>query len=199
MSTSTNPSTRTSTTGSRSTTTESTTDAPSSSTAGAATVPPNGSPASTETEPAAAQPQPGETPEETAEDSAEPQGGGNAEAAKYRRRLRETEAQVEELTAERDEATRALAELQDTIAAEALKDALTPRIPDEEMRRIVLDQVDLADFRTEAGTVDRQAVADYAQKFTPPISGWSFIAAGQDRDARANRAATSWSKLLGNG
>lgn len=199
MSTSTSPSTATSTTGSRSTTTESTTDGRWSSTAEAATAPPNDSPASEETETQQAEAQSEETSERAAEDAAETEGGGNAEAAKYRRRLRDTEARVEELITERDEATRALAALRDTIAAEALEDALQDRVVDEEMRRIVLDQVNLADFRTEAGTVDRRAVADYAQKFTPPVTGWTFTSAGQDRDARGLRSGTSWSKILGNG
>lgn len=137
--------------------------------------------------------------EETGEDAAESEGGGNAEAAKYRRRLRDTEAQVEQLTTERDEAAQALAELRDAIATEALEDALTPRIPDEEMRRIVMEHVHLADFQTEAGTVDRRAVAEYAQRFTPPVTGWSFVPTGYDRDARSTRSSTTWPKLLGGG
>lgn len=168
------------------TTEDSTPGVPSSSAVAADTAPQNATPTPEETEPQQSEEQPAET-----------EGGGNAEAARYRRRLRDTEAQVEQLTAERDEATRALAELRDAIATEALEGALADRIVDEEMRRIVLDQVSLDDFRTEVGTVDRKAVADYARKFTPPVTGWTFAPTGQDRDARIPRSGTTWSKLLG--
>ncbi|MDO5492242.1 MAG: hypothetical protein Q4F53_01345 [Nesterenkonia sp.] len=168
---------------------------PSSSAAADDTGPQNDSSTPEGTEPQ----QPEEQPEGQPDEAEETEGGGNAEAAKYRRRLRDSEARVEELTTERDEATRALTELRDRIATEALEDALQGRVVDEEMRRIVLAQLDLANFRTEVGTVDRQAVADYAKRFSLPISGWSFIAAGQDRDDRRSPGGTSWSKLLGSG
>lgn len=122
-----------------------------------------------------------ETPEER-EDS-QP----NAEAARYRRRLREAEA-------ERDRLSTELTALRDTITRRAIDEALSAKIHDPRAREVLTERLTLADFRDDDGSINDEAVEEYTAQFKLQRSGWSIGSHG-DREY-SKQSTQGWAGLL---
>lgn len=126
----------------------------------------------------------------------------NAEAAKYRKKLREAEAERDTARAERDALQATLDGQQTDQRHEAVRDALNAKLSTcsritDESQAVLMQTVDPAKFLTDSGEVDQDAIDAYAAPLKPSwatrkgLRGWAAGGSGEDPGR-----SSSWKDLI---
>lgn len=139
------------------------------------------------------QPTEGTDPHPPTDNAGEAQETGNAEAARYRRRLRDAEAERDQLAAELEDLKGSIAEQKSQRVRGAVSEALSQHLSPEAVQTLV-ETIDEGSFTNSDGEVDTEAVSAYAHQFRRiDRRGWS---AGPGDRSGPNARSGGWADVL---